>query len=192
MCNIRACRDTHKQPVFSSDHSCRYLLEQHAFHELKRLCDINERAILSLKGEEKLWDMLSSIPSYLGQLYLRSGFHRKGLNCLQRSLEIRMQDIDGDQMEVSWSEHNLGEAYVTMMELDKAQEWFERAAATWKRWADSASPSDSPRRPSSPFQKMSIATCLLYMGRLDEARSTLQSPRQEYMENVAEQWANAA
>lgn len=167
-------------------------MEQHEFDELKELCEVNEKAILSLKGEERLWDMRSSIPSYLGQLYLRSGFHRRGLECLQRSLKIRTLEVDGDQMEVSWSEHNLGEAYVTMMELDKAYEWLERAAATWKRWAESAAPSDPPRRPYSPFQKMSMATCLLYMGRLDEAISMLDSPHKEYMANATEQWTNAA
>lgn len=136
--------------------------------------------------------MLSSIPSYLGQQYLRIGFHQKGLECLQRSLEIRTQEPDGDQMEVSWSEHNIGEAYVTMMELDKAYEWFERAAVTWKKWADSAKPSDPPRRPFSPFQKMSMVTCLLYMGRLEEARAVLDSLYKEYMAAATEQWVNTA
>lgn len=181
-------RDLTKQSTLHGS----YLLEQHEFEELKEVCEVNQEAILTLQGEERLWDMLSSIPSYLGQLYLRSGYHRKGLKCLEKSLEIRIREPDGDQMEVSWSEHNIGEAYVTMMELDKAYEWFKKAAATWKRWSESAKPSDPPRRPYSPFQKMSMATCLLYMGRLKEARAEIEGPYKEYMRNQGEQWANAA
>lgn len=165
-------------------------MEQHEFSELQDLCAVNQDALLSLNGEEELYDMSSSIPSYLGQMYLRSGYHRKGLECLRRSLKIRLQQEGGDKMEVSWAEHNIGEAYVTMGELTEAFTWLERAATTWKEW--SVVPSQTPRREFSPFQRMTLATCQLYMGRIDEARLTLAGPLQEYLETAAESWANAA
>lgn len=133
--------------------------------------------------------MLSSIPSYLGQMHLRSGNHKKGLECLQKSLGIRLQEKDGDEMEVSWAEHNIGEAYITMHQLELAHSWLERAADTWERW--SATPSTTPRRAFSPFQRMIMASCLLYMGRLDESRLVLAPSLAEYL-GRKEDWTNAA
>ncbi|CAM1508596.1 Fc.00g054440.m01.CDS01 [Cosmosporella sp. VM-42] len=194
--NFTACREfcevstTCERFPTDVDYWSRFLLEQHEFQELQDLCAVNDDALSSLKGEDRLWDMRSSIPSYLGQMYLRSGFHKKGIECLHKSLEVRTQEEDGDQMEVSWAEHNLGEAYVTTGDLDKAYAWFERAAETWKRWSAMAPKNRRPE--TSPFQRMSIATCLLYMGRIDEARLVLKPSLETYMESTAEHWMNAA
>ncbi|KAF5000627.1 hypothetical protein FDECE_11164 [Fusarium decemcellulare] len=168
----------------------RFLLEQHEFQGLRELCAVNEDAISSLKDEEGLYDMRSSIPSYLGQMYLRSGYHETGVECLHKSLAIRLQEKNGDEMEVSWAEHNLGEAYVTMGELETAHDWFERAAETWKRWATTEPKESKPE--VSPFQRMSLATCLLYMGRIEESRRVLESPLEEYLRTATENWTNAA
>ncbi len=135
--------------------------------------------------------MLSSNPSYLGQMYLRTGFHQNGLAYLECSLELCTQGVDCDVMEISWAEHNIGEAYLTMMELDKAHEWFERAAATWKEWAKERVGATRPRRGYSPFQRMSMATCLFYMGRFDDARAMAKEPLEEYLANFEEQKNNA-
>ncbi|RSL84309.1 hypothetical protein CEP51_004011 [Fusarium floridanum] len=168
----------------------RFLLEQHEFQGLQDLCAVNEDALSTLKGEQGLYDMRSSIPSYLGQMYLRSGYHQQGVDCLKRSLNIRVQEENGDEMEVSWAEHNLGEAYVTMGELDTAHYWFKRAAETWKRWAMTKPRGDKPE--ASPFQQMSMATCLLYMGNIQEARRALEPPLGDYLKTATENWTNAA
>ena len=151
---------------------------------------MNEDAIFSLRGEERLYDMLSLLPSYLGQLYLRGGHHGKGIECLHKSLEVRVMEIDGDLSEVSWAEHNIGEGYITMGEYDKAMGWLEKGAETWKEWAKL--PSETPRRSWAPFQHITMASCLLYMDRSKEARAVLEPTYQEYLANVTEQWTNAA
>ncbi|KAJ8132115.1 hypothetical protein O1611_g1504 [Lasiodiplodia mahajangana] len=184
--NFRACREFCEVATTCE----RYLLEQHEFEELRDLSMANEQAILSLKGEDGLTDMLSSIPSYLGQMYLRTGYQQKGLNCLNRSLQLRLEEKDGDEMEISWAQHNIGEALITMGDFEAACAWLETAAETWKSW--SAKSTGTGRRGFSPFQRITMAACLFYMGQIGEARRVLEPSRAEYMETATENWANAS
>ncbi|RMJ08393.1 hypothetical protein CDV36_011978 [Fusarium kuroshium] len=136
-------------------------------------------------------EMPESLPKGLEWFADReNGYHQQGVDCLKRSLNIRVQEENGDEMEVSWAEHNLGEAYVTMGELDTAHYWFKRAAETWKRWAMTEPRGDKPE--ASPFQQMSMATCLLYMGNIQEARRALEPPLGDYLKTATENWTNAA
>ena len=171
----------------------RYLLEMNELQELQSLCNVNKDAILGLEKGAELHDMLSSILSYLGQMYGRSGHARQSVECLEKSLEIRLQLEDDDEnyeMEVSWSQHNIGEAYELLGDLETAHSWFQRCVDTWKHWSTTQA---SPQKLDySTFQRKSMATCLLYMGRVMDSRHELEPLLTKDFKMAAENWAVAA
>jgi hypothetical protein len=167
----------------------RFLLEQHEFTEMEDTCVVTKDA-LSTRDEEDLMDMSSALQSYLGQMYLRCGWPKKALVCLLDSLRIRLLDENGDLQEVSWSEHNIAQAYLANGDLETGFEWHQRCRKTWERWGDL-----QPKTVDVSFDQSmqaSMARCLLYMGKVAESRRLLEQPLKEFLGSISDNWAEAA
>lgn len=155
----------------------RCLCEQNSLQELEDLCKVNRDAVLLLEKGDAQTEILSCILSHLGQLYGRAGLAPPSIACLEESLAVRLQlkaQAWDHDMEVSWSQHNIGEAYELLGDRPKAYDWFVRCQDQWKQWAHKTITPGPDSHPimdySSPFQRKSMATCLFFMGQVQESK----------------------
>ncbi|KAH8714838.1 P-loop containing nucleoside triphosphate hydrolase protein [Phaeosphaeriaceae sp. PMI808] len=183
--NLKACRELCEVAVTCS----RFLLEQQELTEMEDMCIVAKDA-LSTRDDGKLVDIESTLQSYLGQMYLRCGWPKKALVCLLESLRIWLLDRDGDLQEVSWSEHNVAQAYLANGELEAGYEWHQKCRKTWDQWGKLQP--DTVDVTFDLSMQASMARCLLYMGQATEPRRLLEQPLKKLLEPISDNWAEAA
>lgn len=157
----------------------RFLLEQHAFQDLEDMVAENQAALDTLTSEDRTYDMLASLPSHLGHMYIRLGQQRKALESALKSRDIRLEDPDGDSREVAWAESNIGQILVTSGSLEDGLKWHTMAKDTWTAYDQKQQP---PSTSVPPLFPLNIARCLVYMGKLDEAEPIVTSALSQLLE----------
>ncbi|KAK3379097.1 hypothetical protein B0T24DRAFT_610704 [Lasiosphaeria ovina] len=174
----------------------RFILEQHAFPELADMVQVNEIALSTLDPADQTYDLLSSLPSHLGQMQARLGKSREALDSATKSRAIRLRDPEAEPREVAWAEHNIAQVLTTFGPLDEALEWHQLGLGTWKAWASSQQGNVDGGAAqivtAPPVMKTGLGRCLVFMGRLEEARPYLESAYSDLMDTKPLNWAMAA
>lgn len=168
---------------------CRYLLETNLYKELEDLLEVDEMALKTVPIEEQTNDMPSSITSYKGQLYVRTGKAIEGMKILKKSYDIRAGAVPEDVRETAWALENAGNGIATTNALDEAIIWLERSISTWLRWAET----EGPEKGVYPaVLKKSYGMILVWAGQYEKARTVLEEGIQQIESTTPYNWAMAA
>jgi hypothetical protein len=146
-------------------------------------------ALDTVRIEDQTNDMPSSITSYKGQLYVRTGKATEGMEILKKSYGIRAGAIPEDVRETAWALENAGNGIATTNALEESITWHERAIATWLSWAETES---SEKGVYPAVLKKSYGMVLVWAGRYEKAREILEEGIQQIESTTPYNWAMAA
>lgn len=167
----------------------RYMLEISLYAELDDLLKVDQMALGTVPLEDQINDMPSSITSYKGQLFVRTGRAFEGVKILKKSHEIRVGYVPEDLRETAWANENAANGIATINEFAEALIWHERAISTWLRWAEM----NSPEKTTYPaVLKKSYGQALIWSGRREQARIVLNQGIQQIESTKPYSWAMAA
>jgi uncharacterized protein HemY len=165
------------------------LLEVNLYKELEDLLEVDQIALDTVPIEEQTNDMPSSITSYKGQLYVRTGKAIEGMEILKKSYGIRARAVPEDVRETAWALENAGNGIATTNALEESLQWQERAIATWLRWAETQS---SEKDVYPAVLKKSYGMVLVWAKRYEKARKILEEGIQQIESTKPYNWAMAA
>jgi tetratricopeptide (TPR) repeat protein len=159
------------------------------YKELEDLLEVDQMALDTVPIEDQTNDMPSSITSYKGQLYVRTGKAIQGMEILKKSYDIRAGFIPEDIRETAWALENAGNGIATANALDEAITWLERSIATWLRWDET----EGPEKGVYPaVLKKSYGMILVWAGHYEKARKLLEEGVQQIESTTPYNWAMAA
>ncbi len=164
-------------------------MELNSFEVLSDLTEVNTIALSTLPEEAQTIGLQGSLTSHKGQLLVRLGKAKEGVEWLKKSYEIRSRDVPFHPRESAWAADNAATGIATLNDFAEATKWHERARDHFQEWSNK----QTERKGEWPAEIMnSMGLGLIWNGRSKEARDLMNGALEQVESIEPYNWAVAA